>query len=293
MSLAHWIEAARVVVGMNRRNVLGILPRNQRRDFPVADDKLLAKRILREAGVPVAPTLATFSHFGEIRELGARIGHLPEFVVKPAQGSGGRGILVIAEQAGERLRTAGNRWLTRDQLRKHVADIVYGVYSLDRGDVAVVEPRLRPSPFFASLFPQGLTDVRVIVVDHEPVLAMLRVPTLASDGRANLHQGALGLAVDVSTGAITRAWWRRRVVEAHPDSGAPLLDLRVPGWATICDVAVRAGRAVPLRYLGVDVVVDDAWGPLVLEINARPGLEIQNVNGIGLRARLDALGIAI
>jgi D-alanine-D-alanine ligase-like ATP-grasp enzyme len=40
--------------------------------------------------------------------------------------------------------------------------------------------------------------------------------------------------------------------------------------------------------MGVDFAIDAHHGPLVLELNARPGLEIQNVTGIGLRALLES-----
>ncbi len=56
----------------------------------------------------------------------------------------------------------------------------------------------------------------------------------------------------------------------------------MPSWDGVKDVARRAAAAVPLGYLGCDVVVDEHRGPLILEINARPGLEIQNVHGYGL-----------
>jgi len=41
-----------------------------------------------------------------------------------------------------------------------------------------------------------------------------------------------------------------------------------------------------LGYLGVDIVLDKAYGPMLLELNARPGLAIQVANQAGLRQRL-------
>jgi len=41
-----------------------------------------------------------------------------------------------------------------------------------------------------------------------------------------------------------------------------------------------------LGYLGVDIVLDRTKGPLILELNARPGLNIQIANKIGLKSRL-------
>ncbi|TNF33311.1 MAG: hypothetical protein EP329_08455 [Deltaproteobacteria bacterium] len=290
--LLRWLTASRsAVLGMNRRNCELVLPKNPRRHFDIANDKLLTKRILAPAGVPVAPTLTTFSSFFELAELDDRLAGHDSFAVKPSRGAGGRGVLVVAGRDGDRFRTPSGRWVERDALSRRIADIVYGVYTHDKPDVALVEPRLVPHPFFAGLFPSALSDVRVIVVDDVPALAMLRVPTESSDGRANLHQGGLGLGVDLATGEINRGWHRGRPITHHPDSGAPLLGMRVPQWDEVLDISRRTSRAVPLNYLGLDIVFDATLGPLVLEINVRPGLEIQNVTGVPLRGRLGELGL--
>ena len=95
--------------------------------------------------------------------------------------------------------------------------------------------------------------------------------------------------MDLATGRATRARLRGRSITTHPDSKAPLVDVPLPHWDEILDVARRSAAAVPLGYLGVDVGIDARRGPVVLEINKRPGLEIQNVNGFGLRPILEAI----
>ncbi len=76
---------------------------------------------------------------------------------------------------------------------------------------------------------------------------------------------------------------RRRVLTHHPDSGVAVVGAQVPYWDPVLDAASACGPATGLRYVGADVVVDRDAGPLVLEVNARPGLQIQNVTGVGLR----------
>jgi hypothetical protein len=44
-----------------------------------------------------------------------------------------------------------------------------------------------------------------------------------------------------------------------------------------------------LGYIGCDLVLDRKLGPLILELNARPGLAIQIANGAGLSLRLQAI----
>lgn len=272
------------VYGINRRNLGLVYPHNPRRHYPFADDKLLAKERFGAAGVPAPRTLAVcdglYAVAGVVESLRGR----GSFVVKPASGSGGQGILVVGDWDPARgaWTRAGGRTLAPRELARHLADVVFGVHSSQLEDRAFVEERVVPHPLFAGLWADGLCDVRIITLEGEPVMAMIRAPTAESGGRANLHQGGLGIAVELATGRTFRALHRGAAVERHPESGAPLLDLAVPAWPEVLAVSRRAARAVPLGYLGVDVVVDAARGPLVLEINARPGLEIQNVNGRGL-----------
>lgn len=280
------------VMGMNRRNLDMIYPRNPRLHFTLVNHKLKTKAILGAAGLPVSPTLTTFESFHELEHLAPRLEGHPEFVIKPANGSGGKGIIVVARRDGDAFITAGGRRLDFQAVRKHVADIVFGVYTFDKSDVAVVEPRLHPDAFFAGLYPDGLSDIRVITVDGAPVLSMIRVPTKASDGRANLHQGAIGLGLDLATGVVVQARKKGQPVHVHPDTGAALVGQQVPFWPEILDICRRGARAIPLGYLGFDIIVDRSRGPTVLEVNARPGLEIQNVTGIPLRAHLRRLGLS-
>ena len=281
-----------LVVGINRRNLTLVYPNNRRSDYPLADDKLLAKERFGAAGVPVPETLATcdglFAVPGVVESLVGR----ERFVVKPANGSGGGGILVVGgwDGAAGCWRRAGGGMLTPITLARHLADVVFGAYSNQLEDRAFVERRVEPHAFFAGLWSDGLCDVRVITLRGRAVMSMIRVPTRESGGRANLHQGGLGIAVELASGTTFRAVHRGRALERHPESGADLLGLTVPAWPRVLEVARAAADAVPLGYLGVDVVVDREAGPMVLEINARPGLEIQNVHGQGLVAALASAG---
>ena len=278
------------VVGINRRNLTLVYPNNPRHHYPYADDKLLAKRCFEAAGVPSPETLAVceglFAVPGVVEALRGR----GQFVVKPANGSGGGGILVVGDwdEARGLWHRAGGRTLTPLQLQRQLGDIIFGVHSNQLEDAAFVERRVVPDPLFAGLWADGLCDVRVITLQTRPVMSMIRVPTAESGGRANLHQGGLGIAVDLATGRTSRAVHHGRPVERHPESGAPLVGLQIPRWPEVLEVARRAAGSVPLGYLGIDVVLDVDRGPLVLEINARPGLEIQNINAMGLGAALAA-----
>jgi alpha-L-glutamate ligase-like protein len=177
-----------------------------------------------------------------------------------------------------------------DQVRQHVADILSGMYSLGgRPDRALLQQRVILHPAFEAIAYKGIPDVRVVVYRNEPAMAMLRLPTKASNGRANLHQGGIGAGIDLATGITHHAVQRNRFVDVHPDTGVAVVGRQVPYWDAVLEMARRVAAAVGLGYVGVDVVVDARAGPMLLETNARPGLAIQIANARGLLPRLQEI----
>ena len=277
------------VVGINRRNVGVIHPANPRRYFFVANDKVVTKALLEEYAIPTPKTLAVFAEVGGVEARFDEIAHLDDFVIKPAKGAAGNAIYVLGRAPdGDGWQTPGGTRYAADDLKRILADIVFGTQSSGIWDRAIVEERVFPHPFFARLYADGLPDVRVITHYGEPVLAMARVPTDASDGKANLHQGALGVGIDLQTGRMGKGYDYEGYLERHPDTGVPFESLVVPYWDRIVRICREIAALVPLGYLGVDVVLDRDRGPVVMEINARPGIEIQNVSLQGLRPLAEA-----
>ncbi|MBW0133124.1 sugar-transfer associated ATP-grasp domain-containing protein [Pseudonocardia abyssalis] len=270
------------IMGLNARNQL-IARANPPRAVRLVNDKVATKRALTAHAVPVADTLLVIDSRRTLARLD--LDALPDsFALKPSQSLGGSGILLAARRRadGDGWESASGRPITVGDVREHVRCILDGEYSPRGDDVAFVEPLIRAHPVLDEMSFRGLPDIRVICVDDRPLTAMLRLPTSASGGRANLHQKAIGASVDLATGLVERAWMDGRSIETHPDTGNRLTGRRVPHWATVVDAARRCSAATGLRYLGADVVVDADRGPLLLEVNARPGLQIQNVTGRGL-----------
>jgi alpha-L-glutamate ligase-like protein len=278
------------ILGMNRRNAECIADHNPRALFPLVDDKLRMRDLCVRIGVPTPNVYATIAYHSMLRELPRSLGGRDDFVVKPNRGSAGRGVLVLTGKAGDDfLRHNGER-LRLDQLRQHLSDILSGMYSLGgRPDSAIVQQRVRLHPAFAPVAYKGIPDIRVILYRHEPAMAMLRLPTRASNGRANLHQGGIGTGVDLDSGITNHAVLRNRLVERHPDTGVPVIGMQVPFWREVLDMSCRVSQEVGLGYIGVDIVVDADHGPMLLEANARPGLAIQIANARGLLPRLRAI----
>jgi alpha-L-glutamate ligase-like protein len=280
----------RGVLGINARNSCYTMRWNDRRLYPLVDDKLLTKRLCEESSIPVPKLLAVADHHFQLRALAKQLDAHESFVLKPVRGAMGNGIIVIIGREGDDFVRSEGRTMSREEFRYHAAGIISGLYSLaGHSDRAMVEERLEVHADLARISTRGVPDVRVIVYRGVPVMAMTRLPTRASGGRANLHQGAVGAGIDLATGRTTHAILRNAPVLANPDTGLSVIDVPIPYWEKVLEIAVRATDCTRLGYVGADVVVDERRGPVVLELNARPGLAVQLANRAGLRLRLDAL----
>jgi alpha-L-glutamate ligase-like protein len=284
----RWVR--REALGLNRRNQEFLLQLNPPSLVGLVDHKVQTKEVLARHGLPVPETFGRYVRQRELDRLAREIERRPDFALKPARGAGGEGVVVIAGRTHDRLVKASGGQLRLGDLVAHAADIIAGAFSLSQArDEAILEHRLAPEPVLAGYSPGGIPDVRVVLFRGVPVMAMLRLPTHASDGRANLHVGGVGVGIDLASGCAVHAICRDRNVVTHPDTQQPLAAIRVPCWDDVLQLAARSYDAIPLGYCGIDIVIDVHLGPVILELNARPGLSIQLANHCGLRRVLDAL----
>ncbi len=278
------------VVGMNDRNINLIARQNPRRLFPLVDNKLKTKLLAKEHGLPTPGLIGSLSLQHEVLEIESIIEAHDGFAIKPATGSGGKGILVIVDRQEDAFIKGSGQLVDTLHLKRHASNILSGLFSLGGSpDVAIVEELIRPDPLYEDLSVEGVPDLRVIVYRGFPIMAMLRLSTRVSDGKANLHQGAVGVGVSILSGKSENAVQFDKQVKIHPDTGADLHQIQIPGWDSLLTLAARCAEASGLGYLGVDLVLDANRGPMLLELNARPGLAIQIANGKGLMPCIEAI----
>ena len=175
-------------------------------------------------------------------------------------------------------------------IKRHVSNILSGLYSLGgKYDVAMIETLVEFDPVFDRYSYEGVPDIRVVVYRGFPAMAMLRCSTKESDGKANHHQGAVGVGIDLASGRAIKAVQHDEPVNTHPDTKYDFSELQIPHWERILPLAASCYDITNLGYLGVDIVLDKNLGPLILELNARPGLAIQIANGKGSVPRFNLI----
>ena len=278
--------SARGILGINAQ--FGVYPGTESRAYyPRVDDKRFTKRIGEARGIPVPQTYAVIERNGDIGKFLDLIEGRSEFVIKPSRGSEGRGIIVVAGHDGATFTTPGGEKHELADIRYHISTILSGLYSLaGLPDCAIVEQRIVRHAVFDQVAVGGTPDIRIILYRCVPIMAMARLPTQESRGRANLHQGAIAAAIDLARGCTFGGVCRNRAVSIHPDTGTSIQGINIPFWDRLLEAAMNLADALELGYLGVDFVLDAAVGPVILEANARPGLAIQVANRRGLAPRL-------
>lgn len=278
------------VLGINARNADYILEYNERRNYPLVDDKALTKKMALEHNVAVPDLYGMIEIQQQVNSLPDILADHDDFVVKPANGSQGEGILVITGKAEGLYRKVDGALVSDEDLKFLVTNILSGIYSLGgQPDKALVEYRVKFDPVFEAIAYRGVPDVRIIIFKGVPVMAMVRLPTRMSDGKANLHRGCIGAGIEISSGRTLTAVWKNSIVTEHPDTGNPVSNVEIPQWQKLLEIAAGAYEMTNLGYQGIDLVLDKERGPLLLELNARPGLNIQIANREGLAARLKAV----
>ena len=296
--LLAYQKASRSLLGMNARNLEYIRPYNRASAKKIADNKLLSKKILKKNAIAVPELISQIKTLADLESFDWQA--LPDsFVLKPNRGSGGEGIIVVYGRKKNRIDAwvkADGSVITVDDLKNHTRNILDGSYSLSGiPDVAFFEQRLKLLKLFKPYTFKGIPDIRVIVFNKIPIMAMLRLPTKDSNGKANLTQGAIGVGIDLASGVTTTAVaGKQKIIEYLPGTRLLLSGIKIPYWQEILTLAVRSQEISNLGFLGVDVAIDKERGPVILELNARPGLSIQIANLDGLKGRLKkAAGIKI
>ncbi|KKQ68019.1 MAG: Alpha-L-glutamate ligase-related protein, partial [Candidatus Shapirobacteria bacterium GW2011_GWE2_38_30] len=230
------LKQYRQFLTINERNKM-YLRRNSVKGRLIADSKWKTKRILAKAGVGVPKMLIKFKTVTGVEKYdwNKLDGN---FVVKPVSGYGGDGIVIVRKRgkwAGEWQKMDGET-VTTHNLKMHCREILAGKYSLHgMPDSVLVEERIKIHPMFLNLTKSGTPDIRVIVYNNIPVMAMLRVPTEKSGGKANLQQGAIGMGVDMATGITTFAIMGKgeeikRIYDFKKKKKIKVNGIKIPMW---------------------------------------------------------------
>ncbi|HMB26101.1 MAG TPA: sugar-transfer associated ATP-grasp domain-containing protein [Patescibacteria group bacterium] len=282
------LRKSNLILGINSRNLKFIRPGSSKYKVDLVDDKLRTKKLLQKHNLPVSELIAVIKNRKEFYNFDWK--RLPKsFVLKPNRGLGGGGIMVtFGRKKNGKWVLPLNKEADLSDIMMRVSNILDGDFSkINVPDIAFFEKRLKIHPAFKLYAYKGVPDIRVIIYNGVPIMAMLRLPTKSSRGKSNLHHGGICVGIDIATGMTTYAIQRDKVIETLPNIKLPLRNLKIPDWNEVLQLSIKSAKAVGLNYTGVDIAIDREKGPVVLELNAHPGLSIQIANMAPLKERLN------
>lgn len=277
------------ILGLNARTQLFSYKYNKSLGKAIAASKIKTERVLTKEEIPTPKILKKFKKPGDI--LNFDWDTLPSsFALKPSRGLGGEGIIIAKKKTQDKKAwiTTAKKRVEIEDLRLHILDILEGAYSMHNvPDIAFIQEYVGRHKAFRKYAYRGTPDIRIVIFNKVPVMAMMRLPTKDSGGRANLHQGAIGVGIDIATGITTKAIYYGQFIKFKPGTKRKLHGIKIPQWTEMLKIAVRCSIVAKLGYVGVDIVLHPVKGPMVLEINYQPGMQIQLANMAGLRKRLE------
>lgn len=282
------LKNKKLVLGRNERQLIYIRKSNLRRAIHIADNKVLTKNVLKKANIPVPAKIKVIRSREELENFDLTT--LPKsFVLKPVRGTKGGGIEIFynIDKKGNFVR-ADRTKISQLDLKSHCRDIIDGKYSLfNEPDIILIEERVQSHKNFKKYTYKGTPDIRIIVYNKIPIMSYIRIPTRESEGKANLDLGAIGVGIDIAVGKTTTGIIGKTTpIENIPETNISVSGLKIPFWDKILRYAIEASMATGLGFAAIDFLIDKEKGPLIVELNARPGLSIQLSNNDGLRWRL-------
>lgn len=278
------------ILGINARNIDYIFANNPRKHYQLVDDKLQTKKLAVASNIACPELYGIIEQQHQVKQIETIVAQRSSFVIKPAHGSGGGGILVIKDHIGGFYKKPDGKLLGAADIRYHLNNVLSGLYSLGgKSDKAIIEYCVESDPAFNAVSVQGVPDIRVIVYKGVPTMAMLRLPTHESSGKANLHVGGVGVGINMQTGTTTYGVHHDRAITHHPDTREAIADIQIPHWRHLLELTSKFKTILGMGYIGVDIVLDAEHGPMMLEVNVRPGIAIQTANRAGLKERLDQI----
>ena len=200
-----------------------------------------------------------------------------DLFVKPRQGNGGHNAARYDHVGNGVYRSATGELIARETLLRQLL-----LQSLKQD--FIVQPRLVNHRALSTISNDALSTVRVLTIRNEKGFPeatnfAFRMAMGENSTVDNFHQGGLATVVDAETGMIGEAsniGVRPEVgwLSVHPNSGVTFKGMILPDWAAVVALAVAAHQAFPQRIMvGWDVAML-ADGPMIIEGNGRPDLDI-------------------
>ena len=214
----------------------------------------------------------------------------PEFVVKPTDMSGGRGVYKTDVKGLDDAQK-------REFFEKLLASGEENKAKYLRGNESsvVLEELIDQADEMAVFNPASVNGVRLVTVTVDgtvhPYQAWLKIGR-GGHFLTSAVFGTLDAGIDIKTGVVDSVGVNEtgEAYDVHPDSNVPIVGFQVPRWAELLELAEECAKKIPqFRYVGWDFVLTKNQGWCIMEANYSGDFMWQLYRNKGMREDFENL----
>ena len=256
-------------------------------DVKKYDDKYQLDKLFRERDVATPRVVARYFNESllnldgaiiDISSLFLQLNENEKIFIKPVDGAGGTGIVVLKKQ--------GDGFYLKDSRVVDLSSV------LDKSREYILQLGIKQRKDISQINASSVNTLRVVTQwrDGLPCISVcvMRIGRNNSDVD-NSHQGGLSVQIDVETGKMYKSATAEHgggLYYAHPDSGFIFDDFVIAEWEQICkDILVAAEKFKEIPEIAWDVAISDA-GVVFIELNLGYGLTHLQCCCGGMRRKL-------
>ena len=235
--------------------------------IPLLDDKYLFKTMIKGFGLPQPKLVGMIGKWYEVSTRGEfnfmldNIDH--DIVVKPIDGSCGRGVLVLTYKNGNFYY--GDTLYSQEDIWNFVGKGIDGYY--------LIEEKVRQREDLDAIYPLSLNTFRIVTIrTDDSVWHVGSCSFRAGRGGSCIdNSSAGGIDIFVDKNGLTMDaydWQMQRNITHHPDTGVPLVGVKMADFQSVIDLALKASKMFGfMGTIGWDIALSVA-GPTIIEGNA-------------------------
>ena len=199
--------------------------------------------------------------------------------VKPAWGGGSKGIHIFHKNDSGIYTTHQNMIFDENFLS-----------SIGRTKDYILQPGVVQDQGISKIYPKSVNTCRIITENYEgvshAVCGVLRLGR-GQNEVDNASAGGIFLKIDMKSGTVgdEAMSYDYEKFSEHPDTRFVFHDFKISGWDKILKVATESADKLPFfTHLGWDIALTES-GPIAIETNLNPGIEVLQIPYGGLREK--------
>lgn len=259
----------------------------------ITDNKIITEQFFRSLEIAQPETLCRVvdgilyspvmkvTGFDQVqREL--TVHNYEKLFMKPVDGSGGQGILIFH-------RTEEGRYVTRDNIffNREFVD------ALRKKPDYIIQAGIVQDPEISRIYPESVNTCRIITENKNGTVRLVCGMFRIGRGQAevdNASSGGITINININSGKLGNIAmsYASETFTVHPDTRFEFRNFTIPRWDEIRNFALQSAVKLPFfTHLGWDIALT-ADGPVAVEINCNPTIDIMDRTAGGLR---EAFGI--